>query len=174
MNIKNFFYTEKFNVEDLYKRLYEERPGAVLVKGLVRPEACELLLGEVQRNRELLRKTKEVYGRAEQRFFMHYFGFSESGSDQSEDFHLASSFSRAYDLLSKPLVLKAGLTQQRVSSSGIHIYWEDDKEGLSPHRDASSVQLTSVFILKGRSSFFAADDYALEKSRVVLSLKLEI
>lgn len=171
MNIEDCFHTEKFNSSEIAQKLYYEKPGVVLIQDFLQKNAQELLLNEIQANRTNLVKAKENYGKAEQRFFMYYFGFAETSFNQSLDFLLVSEFSRAYDKLSRRLVDIAGLSQKRLSSTGIHIYWKDGKYGLSPHRDESPAQLISVFVLDGYSPFYVADDHELKINKITFEAK---
>lgn len=171
MNIEDSFYTERFDSSELARKLYYEKPGVVLIPDFLKPQAREALLNEIQTNRGVLVKAKESYGRAEQRFFMYYFGWSETGFNESQDFPLVSQFSQAYDQLSRGLVDIAELSQKRVSSTGIHIYWRDGKYGLSPHRDEPSVQLIAVFVLGGYSPFYVADDHELKTNKRTFEAK---
>ena len=155
------FYEERFDGEVLAKKIYEERPGIVVLKDILKPDACKNLLDEIQSKSHLLKKADERLRRAEQRFLKYYFGKAETGSNENLDFPLVSHAAKEYDTLTKDLVRQAGLSQKSISSVGIHRYCEDDKPGIDPHRDISSVQLVAVLVLEGHSPFYTADDYEL-------------
>ena len=171
MNIEDTFYAERFDSSDLARKLYAENPGVVFIPNLLKLKVREILFEEIQQNRKVFVKAKENYLRAEQRFFTYYFGWNESGSNESQDFPLITQFSQAYDQLSKELVNIAELSQKRVSSTGIHVYWKDKKYGLSPHRDESPAQLIAIFVLDGYSPFYVADDHELKTNRKTFEAK---
>jgi hypothetical protein len=170
MNIEDIFDLEKFNDLELAK-IYNTGNGMILIPDFIKPEMCKQFSAEIRQNRKILVRAKENYGQAQQRFFKHYFGFAEDGKNKSPEFPLVSEFSEAYDKLTRNLIDIAGLSQKRVSSTGIHVYWKSGKYGLSPHRDESSAQLISSFVIDGYSPVYTADDHGLQKNKMIYNPK---
>ena len=168
MSLEDFFNQEKFD-HRLAEKLYQQQPGAVVIPDVLKIKVVDELLHEINSNRRLFKKAKEQYGKA-QRFFMHYWGWHETGSDNDVNFPLATEFGRHYNDLSQLLMEAAQLTQRRVSSTGIHLYWPDSQSGLDPHRDLSKVQLISSFVLTGYSPIYVADDHELKLNKQLLSV----
>ncbi len=160
-NRDSLFYREKFNYYLIADCLYHGDKGAFLIGGAVKNDALLSLREEIRSQERLLKQAKKTYGRAEQRFKMHYWGTYETGSNEDPRFPLISRFAQAYTAFMQPLIQRAGLTQQRVSSIGVHIYEESALPGLGPHRDHSNVQLVSTFVLEGYAPFYIGKNHNL-------------
>ncbi len=156
-----FFNQEILNGDLITNRLYREEQGAFLIESFLKEDALVSLQKEVHSKRDLLKQAKPVYGGAEQRFNMRYWGTYETGTNDDEDFPLVSQFARTYDELIQPFVNKVQLSQQHVSSIGVHIYEKNNKQGLGSHRDHSNVQLVSCFVLQGYAPFYIGKNHTL-------------
>lgn len=159
---KEIFNIPREPLERALDQIYDPAScGIALLPQAFFPGQIQEILQEINHNKHYLLPAKQKQGVAEQHFYKYYWGTAENGKNENFIFPLASHFAQRYSEIMCPLLTARSLTQTEVNSIGIHIYPISQTNGISPHRDLSSIQLVSSVVISGFAPFYTAKDHNL-------------
>ena len=153
--MKKYICTEKINVDEIVKRLFDfSTLGALSIPGVLTGEAREELLTGIKTAQHLLRaverEKKSGVVQEMQTFYVERLAEGELPPALRDSIKiLTDEYAKIYE----KIATKGNFTSKNVNSIGVH-YYQIGSAGITPHQDyAADMDLVASFVLQGNAPF---------------------